>query len=76
VLGSQAIREAGGNVIIQDEASSVVWGMPGLVHASGLDEAAYPLDQLAGEIVRRVAHSRSVGNSPAAKLLTMEHPAS
>lgn len=58
VHGSKAIREAGGNVIIQDEASSVVWGMPGLVHASGLDDACYPLNQLAGEITRRVLHSR------------------
>jgi two-component system chemotaxis response regulator CheB len=58
VLGAQDIRNAGGNVIIQDEASSVVWGMPGLVHASGLDDAAYPLDQLAPEITRRVLQSR------------------
>jgi two-component system chemotaxis response regulator CheB len=58
VLGAQYIRDAGGNVIIQDEPSSVVWGMPGLVHASGLDDACYPLDQLAGEITRRVLHSR------------------
>src|SRR5216684_3120524 len=46
-LGAQDIRDAGGDVIIQDEASSVVWGMPGLVHASGLADADYPLDQLA-----------------------------
>jgi two-component system, chemotaxis family, protein-glutamate methylesterase/glutaminase len=58
VLGAQNIREAGGDVIIQDEASSVVWGMPGLVHASGLDDAAYPLDHLAAEITRRVVQSR------------------
>jgi len=58
VLGSQQIRDAGGEVIIQDEASSVVWGMPGLVHASGLSDAAYPLDQLAPEITRRVLRSR------------------
>jgi two-component system chemotaxis response regulator CheB len=58
VLGAQDIREAGGKVIIQDEASSVVWGMPGLVHASGLDDADYPLDQLAGQITRRVLLSR------------------
>src|ERR1700683_3380070 len=58
VLGAQDIRDAGGNVIIQDEASSVVWGMPGLVHASGLEEAAYPLHQLAEQITRRVLHSR------------------
>jgi two-component system chemotaxis response regulator CheB len=59
VIGAQDIRDAGGDVIIQNEASSVVWGMPGLVHASGLADAAYPLDQLAGEITRRVAHSRN-----------------
>jgi two-component system, chemotaxis family, protein-glutamate methylesterase/glutaminase len=58
VLGAQAIRDAGGDVIIQDEASSVVWGMPGLVHASGLADAAYPLDNLATEITRRVLQSR------------------
>jgi two-component system chemotaxis response regulator CheB len=58
VLGAQDIRDAGGNVIIQDEASSVVWGMPGLVHASGLEDAAYPLDQLAEQITRRVLQSR------------------
>jgi two-component system chemotaxis response regulator CheB len=62
VLGAQNIRDAGGQVIIQDEASSVVWGMPGLVHASGLDNAAYPLDQLATEITRRVLQSRPSRN--------------
>jgi two-component system, chemotaxis family, protein-glutamate methylesterase/glutaminase len=67
VLGAQEIRDAGGNIIIQDEASSVVWGMPGLVHASGLDEAAYPLDQLAAEITRRVTQSRSAAGQSATK---------
>jgi two-component system chemotaxis response regulator CheB len=60
VLGAQEIRDAGGDVIIQDEASSVVWGMPGLVHASGLADSAYPVDQLAAEITRRVLRSRGV----------------
>jgi two-component system, chemotaxis family, protein-glutamate methylesterase/glutaminase len=76
VLGAQDIRDAGGNVIIQDEASSVVWGMPGLVHASGLDDAAYPLDQLANEITRRVLHSRGAdGHSNAKSNATLELPA-
>ena len=57
-LGAQHIRDAGGDVIVQDEASSVVWGMPGLVHTSGLADAAYPLNQLAVEITRRVMQSR------------------
>ena len=64
MYGARDLRDAGGNVIIQDEASSVVWGMPGLVHASGLADAAYPLTQLATEITRRVLQSRG----PQAKL--------
>ncbi len=67
VLGAQVIRDAGGDVIIQDEASSVVWGMPGLVHASGLADAAYPLNRLAAEITRRVLQSRSARSFPEAK---------
>ncbi len=59
VLGAQHIREAGGEVIIQDEPSSVVWGMPGLVYAAGQADAVYPLDQLAPEITRRVLQSRT-----------------
>src|SRR6266851_5116128 len=71
VLGAQHIRDAGGDIIIQDEASSVVWGMPGLVHASGLADAAYPLDRLAAEITRRVVQSRS----PRTPVGLKSHPA-
>ena len=42
VQGAQQIREAGGEVIIQDEASAVVWGMPGLVYAAGQADGVYP----------------------------------
>jgi two-component system chemotaxis response regulator CheB len=59
VLGAQHIRDAGGEVIIQDEASAVVWGMPGLVYAAGQADAVYPLDQLGPEIIRRVLQSRA-----------------
>jgi len=59
VRGAQQIREAGGEVIIQDEASAVVWGMPGLVYAAGQADGVYPLDQLAVEITRRVLQSRA-----------------
>jgi two-component system, chemotaxis family, protein-glutamate methylesterase/glutaminase len=62
VAGAQCIRERGGEVIIQDEASSVVWGMPGLVYASGQADAVYPLNQLGHEITRRVMKSRSGTN--------------
>jgi two-component system, chemotaxis family, protein-glutamate methylesterase/glutaminase len=59
LLGCQAICEAGGHVIVQDEATSAVWGMPGLVFASGLSDAAFPLSLLAHEISRRVFQSRN-----------------
>ncbi|MDY7101965.1 MAG: chemotaxis response regulator protein-glutamate methylesterase [Actinomycetota bacterium] len=57
--GSKAIAAAEGQVIAQDEATSVVWGMPGEVTRAGLAEAVLPLDRIAGEISRRVAFGRT-----------------
>jgi len=74
LLGSKRIREAGGEVIVQDENSSVVWGMPGMVHAAGQADGVYPLDSLAGEITRRVLQSRR-HSSPAAPELAVPPPA-
>lgn len=54
MLGSQCIREAGGQVIAQDEASSVVWGMPGAVCEAGLAHKVLPLNQIAEEINQQV----------------------
>jgi two-component system chemotaxis response regulator CheB len=51
--GSRALREAGGAVVIQDEASSVVWGMPGAVAAQGLADATLPPDEIGRLIARR-----------------------
>jgi two-component system chemotaxis response regulator CheB len=55
LLGCGAIREAGGDVIVQDEASSVVWGMPGFVARSGLASQVVSLDHIGGELRRRIA---------------------
>ena len=52
--GCEAIRGAGGQVIVQDQASSVVWGMPGFVAKAGLADAVLPLDHIGKEIQRRV----------------------
>jgi two-component system chemotaxis response regulator CheB len=56
--GSEAVREAGGRVIAQDEATSVVWGMPGYVAKAGLADAVLPLPEIAAEVVRRVRAGR------------------
>jgi len=59
--GAQQIYEAGGRILAQDEASSVVWGMPGFVAQSGVAEALLPLDKVAGEITRILGQSRAAG---------------
>jgi two-component system chemotaxis response regulator CheB len=56
--GCERVREAGGQILAQDEASSVVWGMPGFVANAGLADKVAPLDQLGPEIVRRVRTGR------------------
>jgi two-component system chemotaxis response regulator CheB len=56
--GCEAIRAAGGQVIAQDEASSVVWGMPGYVARAGLAERVLPIGLIAAEIVGRVRRKR------------------
>jgi two-component system chemotaxis response regulator CheB len=45
--GSEAIREAGGTVLAQDEATSIVWGMPGAVARADLAHELLPLNQVA-----------------------------
>lgn len=57
--GCQAIVAAGGEVIAQDEASSVVWGMPGAVAKAGLPRILAPPDVLAGHIMAALAPSRA-----------------
>ncbi|HEY6443561.1 MAG TPA: chemotaxis response regulator protein-glutamate methylesterase [Candidatus Acidoferrales bacterium] len=52
--GCEKIREAGGQVLAQDEASSVVWGMPGLVANAGLVNRVVGLNELGREILSRV----------------------
>lgn len=58
MLGAAAIGAAGGTVLAQDEATSVVWGMPGAVARAGLADDILPLARIAGEIDRRVRESR------------------
>lgn len=48
--GAGRIVEAGGTVIVQDQATSVVWGMPGAVATAGYAHRVLPLEQLAGAV--------------------------
>ena len=48
--GAKAIAAAGGPVIAQDEATSVVWGMPGAVAQAGICSAILPLPRIAGHL--------------------------
>jgi two-component system chemotaxis response regulator CheB len=50
--GAGEIVAAGGGLIAQDEATSVVWGMPGAVANAGLCSAVLPIDQIAPRIIR------------------------
>jgi two-component system chemotaxis response regulator CheB len=52
--GCREISAAGGQVIVQDRATSVVWGMPGQVAEAGLAESVLPVSEIGAEIVRRV----------------------
>lgn len=52
--GCQELVTAGGTVVGQDEATSVVWGMPGAVATAGLCSAILPLRDI-GPYIRRIA---------------------
>jgi two-component system chemotaxis response regulator CheB len=56
--GAETIREAGGQILAQDESSSVVWGMPGAVARAGLADRVLPLSLVGSEIVSRVQSRR------------------
>ncbi len=56
--GAADIVAAGGSVIAQDEASSVVWGMPGAAAHAGVCSAVLPLDQIAPKLMRLLLGER------------------
>jgi two-component system chemotaxis response regulator CheB len=57
--GAKAIVAAGGHVMAQDEASSVVWGMPGQVAHAGLCSAVLPLKEIPSLLIRLFAGERA-----------------
>jgi two-component system, chemotaxis family, protein-glutamate methylesterase/glutaminase len=57
--GGKEVVAAGGNIIAQDEATSVVWGMPGAAAHAGICAAVLPLNQIAPKLVRLFSGDRS-----------------
>ncbi|MBM3554408.1 MAG: chemotaxis response regulator protein-glutamate methylesterase [Alphaproteobacteria bacterium] len=52
LLGGKKIIEAGGTMLAQDEASSVVWGMPGAVATAGICSAVLPIKDMGGAVLK------------------------
>jgi two-component system chemotaxis response regulator CheB len=60
LLGCEAIVGSKGRVVVQNEATSVVWGMPGAVAEAGLADLVMPLPSIAAEIVSLASQRRTV----------------
>ena len=58
LAGTRGVVEAGGTALAQDEATSVVWGMPGAVARAGLCHAVLPLPKLPAKILELLRASK------------------
>jgi two-component system chemotaxis response regulator CheB len=56
--GTEVLRDGGSRVLVQDEATSVVWGMPGAIATAGLADAVLPLDQIGSAVIERITSMR------------------
>lgn len=61
--GCEEIRRFGGQVIAQDESTSVVWGMPAFVVEAGLADNIAPLGEIDSQVMRRVKQASQVKRS-------------
>ncbi|WP_300553721.1 chemotaxis response regulator protein-glutamate methylesterase [Maricaulis sp.] len=52
--GARTLRNMGGTVIVQDEKTSVVWGMPGAVAEAGLADEILPLAEIGSAVAQRM----------------------
>ncbi|WP_436698131.1 protein-glutamate methylesterase/protein-glutamine glutaminase [Nocardioides sp. BYT-33-1] len=59
LAGARELAGTGARIVVQDEDSSVVWGMPGAVAGAGLADDVLSLEHLAGRITATVRRSRS-----------------
>ncbi|WP_336249050.1 chemotaxis response regulator protein-glutamate methylesterase [Stomatohabitans albus] len=59
LAGSRLIKSVDGYVIVQDQASSVVWGMPGMVAKADLADQILPLNEIAPRVVDLLSTPRN-----------------
>ncbi len=59
LIGTRHVIDAGGGAVAQDEASSVVWGMPGAIAQAGLCHAVLPLPAIAGKLREMLRGARA-----------------
>jgi two-component system chemotaxis response regulator CheB len=57
--GARALKEAGAPVLVQDEATSAVWGMPGSIARAGLADAVLDIEGLSVQVARLIAGCRT-----------------
>jgi two-component system chemotaxis response regulator CheB len=66
-IGAGLIRDAGGSVVAQDQATSVVWGMPGAVTQAGFADEVLPLGRVAEAITRLLPTPRPAASYAAGR---------
>ena len=59
--GCQMLAQAGAEIVVQDEATSVVWGMPGFVAREGIADAVLPIAEIGPHLLKRVASRQVAG---------------
>jgi two-component system chemotaxis response regulator CheB len=58
------VRAAGGTVLVQDQTTSVVWGMPGAVSQAGYADEVLPLDRVPEAILRALSPANGASAAP------------
>lgn len=66
--GCESLAAAGAEIVVQDEATSVVWGMPGFVARAGLADAVLPIADIGSHLLDRVASRRLLSGTFARSL--------
>lgn len=75
LLGCRAMHEACGTIIVQDQATSVVWGMPGFVAKERLAHSILPLNQIGPDIALHIRGISTPATSPTHTLSSTPSPA-